>query len=865
MPALVTGSDTVDHDATRLAFNLDQSEIDRAAGIVWRRHCVALSLSSSVAEQALHRSTSSATQRTAMQASTLIVVHLFAAASVVLARLPFCEWCKYEDDQEQLFSWCVAQQFNADGDSRILFAESRCHDAWRFALATRVIVNVELTEAFGDGSALLMELDGGVRALYRDACVDDGADLDANYYFDLVAHQVDRALGLHRVPPCQLRQLKSNVLLAIPGLSAPVRARIAKDRDNCAKLQSRLRTNRNALFGLMIGLPALDAIVRAPPLPLQLARVFQAGELTDATALDSLELTRHLVLLHVIGDLDRLLDNTSAVETFVSPDGVRTSLFTDLRSSRWSSSAPLLLPAGVEPNKRTVFPQQCQHASDGRCQSLQLAALRAEAERADDEHRAVTLARWLGELLSQLCRFPRDVAQRVTTLHTDSMRPGVFVAHAVKEVLPDMDEAELVSRWADRTAYANAAIDKRVRSVHEVVNLCVAKHGASDVLIENAERNERRLAQEHRVSAWVRDKHARYEDPKVREAHLAEYAAPRYTDAAEERRLKEALLLRAHASGHAHDDVDRECREFGELVAGAQFVASNGKKIVFRLANESLALKHSVASAAVEHKEKTAWKVYRVPEKQRRDLLYERWVLQRLARVDGVVRLHASADLSACVQAHLSSMGVVNIVDFVPRRLGGPWSGGSECTALGLAVQGAELLVAFERGDAAIDSSIFMSDWKSDNFGVSGDGRRLVLFDVDSIEFYARNTRYLWQKYCDVETERDVRNFKTDCMQLGSFRNSMRAGDWPAELFCNATTRLCDGFDSLSNVWGFCSAVLPAILGSEPYSRSVHASLPQREQLVAILARCTSRERLTRPSPAALLQQLLAVRNTACA
>jgi hypothetical protein len=212
----------------------------------------------------------------------------------------------------------------------------------------------------------------------------------------------------------------------------------------------------------------------------------------------------------------------------------------------------------------------------------------------------------------------------------------------------------------------------------------------------------------------------------------------------------------------------------------------------------------------------------------------------------------------------LSAMGVVNVVDYVPRRLGS-WVEGAQCGALDLAVQGAELLVAFERGDSAgFESSIFMSDWKSDNFGVSGDGRRLMLFDVDSIEFYARNTRYLWQKYCDEETDRDVRNFKTDCMMLGSFRNSMRAGEWPAELFCNATTRLCDGFDSFSNVWGFCSAVLPVILGSEPYSRSVHASMPQRELLLELLAQCTSRERLKRPSPTSLLHRLSQIRQRSC-
>ena len=111
---------------------------------------------------------------------------------------------------------------------------------------------------------------------------------------------------------------------------------------------------------------------------------------------------------------------------------------------------------------------------------------------------------------------------------------------------------------------------------------------------------------------------------------------------------------------------------------------------------------------------------------------------------------------------------------------------------------------------------------------------------------------------------RDVRQFKTECMQLGSFRNSMRSGEWPGELFCNTTTRLCDGYDSLSNVWGYCAAVLPAILGSEPYVRDVHASLPQRAQLVAILQQCTARERHKRPTPELLRDQLSSVHRAAC-
>lgn len=781
----------------------------------------------------------------------------FVALALAQARLPFCEWCRYEDDLDALFSWCAAQQ--AAGEPRVLFDEPRCHEAWRFALATRVVVDVALTDAFGAPTTLLFELAGGVHAVYHDACSDDSTDRGASYYFDLVSHQVDRALGIYRVPACQLRQFHANVLLSLPGLRDDVRKHIEADRDRCAHLRSRLYSSSHALFGLLVGLPPLASIARAPPLPLQLSAAFEAGAAPLAGAVDALELTRYLLLRYLIGDLRGPVDNRTTVQVMTATNsGGAVVMPTDLRAGQWFEGVPLTLGDAVA-GRHTVLPLQCRHDT-GRCESLELAALDAELRRTDVAHRDVTLARWVGGLLGGVCRFPREVAHRATALHTDSVRPGVFVAHAVKQVLPDMDEEEFAQRWAERTSYANAAVDKRVHSIHDVLQACIDQHGAADVLLENPAATERRVALEHRVSAWVRDKHARYEDATVREQHLAEYAAPRYTQGAEQRRLQEALAARQHGGG---DGGSSECREFGQLTAGAHFVASNGKKIVFRLANGTLALKHSVASDAVEHKDKTMWKVYRVPEKQRRDLLYERWVLQRLARIDGIVRLHASADLSACPQQHLSAMGVVNVVDFVPHRLEA-LRDGEQCRALSLAVQGADMLVAFERGDAAFDSSIFMSDWKSDNFGVSADGR-LMLFDVDSIEFYARSTRYLWQKYCDEEDARDVRQFKTECMQLGSFRNSMRSGEWPGELFCNTTTRLCDGYDSLSNVWGYCAAVLPAILGSEPYAHDVHASLPQRAQLVEILKQCTARERHKRPTPELLRHQLSSIHQAACA
>jgi hypothetical protein len=795
-----------------------------------------------------------------------MLIVLLLSVVVAWARLPYCEWCKYEDDQEELFNFC--RSLSEKSQKNAFFIDAKCHDAWRHALATRVVTAIHVALPSNVVAPNLMfELQGGVRALYRDACRDDlnRSATSSAYYFDIVAHQVDRAVGIHRVPAIQLRQFHTNALLAIPRLSDEARARILADKEVCFQLRTRLHTNKDAMFGLLVGLPPAANVVTVPALPLQLSSAFAESKSTNIVgALDSLEVVRYLLLLYLMGDLDSVLrdDGSTPLQALRVDDGPTLSLLvTDLRSSHWSTAFSFVPESTdvAEPLDAAdaVFPQGCSFET-GRCADLALESLRSRV-RSNKSRKDVLLVRWLGALLGALCQLPRDVARRASSLHTDSVRAGVFVAHAVKEAIPDMDEDDLATLWAERTQYTNVVMDKRIRSIHQMVETCSERHGAINVLVPNAD-EERRAELEQHVLRWVREKHARYADPAVRDKHLADYAASRYNGAAESRRLSEALVEQADAGGV------RDCAQFARHLVGATPLASNGKKVVYHLAEQSLALKHSVSAEQVEHNDKTLWKLGRVPEKQRRDLLYERWLLPRLAHIDGIVQLHAALNLSECAEPELRAIGVANVVEFVPGRIEveSLFAGGDGCVALGLAVEGAELLLDFERGDKASDSSLFMCDWKLDNFGISQAGR-LRLFDVDSIQLYPRSTHYLWQKYCDEEDPRDVRKFKTECMQpCGAFRNSMRVGHSPAELYCNATTRLCDGFDSHSNVWGYCAAVLPAILGGAPYSHDVHRAVPQREQLAEILKHCSARDRDNRMSADELYNQLSFIFKTEC-
>ena len=97
-------------------------------------------------------------------------------------------------------------------------------------------------------------------------------------------------------------------------------------------------------------------------------------------------------------------------------------------------------------------------------------------------------------------------------------------------------------------------------------------------------------------------------------------------------------------------------------------VASNGKKALYRSGNGDRAFKHIVPHAVDDFDaDKAGWKVHRVYEKQRRDLLYERWLLPRLAELRGVVHLYKSFDLQKCSDHKLRERGVVNVLEFVPQ------------------------------------------------------------------------------------------------------------------------------------------------------------------------------------------------------
>jgi hypothetical protein len=99
-------------------------------------------------------------------------------------------------------------------------------------------------------------------------------------------------------------------------------------------------------------------------------------------------------------------------------------------------------------------------------------------------------------------------------------------------------------------------------------------------------------------------------------------------------------------------------------------------------------------------------------------------------------------------------------------------------------------------------------DWKPEQFVVRKKDYRVVLVDVDSIQFYARGAAYLDQHACNGSAPNECSQFEGECFQeLG---RSMPVPDAQ----CDVARSRCRGFDTSSMVWVFARGLLVDFLGA---------------------------------------------------
>lgn len=381
---------------------------------------------------------------------------LLLLTGVSTARLPYCAWCRYEDDVDALFARCWEH-----ADPRIMLLESRCHDAWRHHLATALVTHVEPIDSLGDAFEdfrLLMTLRGGARAAFRPAC--NRASEERLFYKQLVAHQVDRALSFHRTPAIQTRTFALHVLLALPSIDAATRRALQSLVADCPLAGDNFD-------GILVGLPPAQVTQAAPPFAVQLDALADAGVAQDS----KLELLRHLMFVYVVGNHHELTNATRHMLALR-----RAPHVDDLDQFRTVARAPLLLSLDAlqsnwadggylhdrdwdtanddeplarerETFMRSLGPTDCNHASLS-CTRVNHDALRGALPAKTKASAAVP--RYIGRLLRSVCAFPSSVARRLESLHTDSVKVGVYLAHQLRSAVPDAD-AGREDAWREAT------------------------------------------------------------------------------------------------------------------------------------------------------------------------------------------------------------------------------------------------------------------------------------------------------------------------------------------------------------------------------------------------------------------------------
>jgi hypothetical protein len=207
----------------------------------------------------------------------------------------------------------------------------------------------------------------------------------------------------------------------------------------------------------------------------------------------------------------------------------------------------------------------------------------------------------------------------------------------------------------------------------------------------------------------------------------------------------------------------------------------------------------------------------------------------------------------------LASVSVVEFVPFNLFHLDASYL--PPCVWLQLAVEFSSFLLWLEapmlrRADAEADDdaslvadshrSLMLCDWKLDQFGLTAD-MKLKLVDVDSLQWY----HALLPLYADAKCKAGVLRLRRSCAGGAEcLQHAVRV--WrtaPEEFWCNNDTKMCDGFNSASNVYGLGQTVLQPLF--DEAAASFDASI--RRRVNSTLLDMVAYERRRRPSPSALL------------
>jgi hypothetical protein len=182
-------------------------------------------------------------------------------------------------------------------------------------------------------------------------------------------------------------------------------------------------------------------------------------------------------------------------------------------------------------------------------------------------------------------------------------------------------------------------------------------------------------------------------------------------------------------------------------------------------------------------------------------------VLRReLALLDKLKHWNIATSYGGCLDASLGDTAVAIVVEYVDaysmkelmaQRL--PW-----CVWTKLAIDLGQLIKYLEQSD---NGPAVHCDWKPDQFIVRKKDYRVVLVDVDSIQFYSPGTSYLDQHSCNGSSPAECAQFEGEC-----FQETARSIAVP-DAQCDMSRMRCTGFNTSSMLWALGAGMMLEFLG----------------------------------------------------
>jgi hypothetical protein len=182
-------------------------------------------------------------------------------------------------------------------------------------------------------------------------------------------------------------------------------------------------------------------------------------------------------------------------------------------------------------------------------------------------------------------------------------------------------------------------------------------------------------------------------------------------------------------------------------------------------------------------------------------------VLRReLELLDKLKHWNIATSYGGCLDASLGDDSVAIVVEYVDaysmkelmaQRL--PW-----CVWTKLAIDLGSLIKYLDQSD---NGPAVHCDWKPEQFIVRKKDYRVVLVDVDSIQFYERGGSYLDQHACNGSSKAECAQFEGEC-----FQETARSTPVP-DAQCDVTRGRCIGFNTSSMVWALGAGMMLDFLG----------------------------------------------------